>query len=616
MMKDHNTHCLRFISLMMLLLVQHSVLGQLQLFPVTSPSPERLASPHARIFESDTISLPLWDDFSYGGGLPNPEIWINSAGVNVNFSKGIKPPTLGVATFDGASSFAGIYDTDPFAIGYADSLVSKPIDLGSLSSTEINSVYLSFFWEFYGLPEIPDAEDSLRLLFKNQQNQWEVIDAFNRDRAIANDTFQQVIYKVEPRFLHPAFQFKFENVARLSGPYDSWHIDYIYLDKDRSITDNAFIDRALTQPPDYIFDGYSAVPMDQFVANPDKFIKSSRIDIFNLDALLQPIEYTAILKNTFNTGQIIDTLNFNTEVNPPLQGFERRTLYTEELDIGKLDLDLDSIYFTMDFYISSGDSLSPGGINYRVNDTTSFQYVLDNYFAYDDGTAEFGIGMEQMDAQIALMFVLEEPDVLNRVDIHFPNIGRIQAGSAFNLKVWRRLSDNPDDLLFERSNLAVEPIADFDQFQTIRLSDTFVSDTFYIGIEQRTNDFMAIGFDKQHDSGDRIFYNIFGSWQRNEDLRGSMMLHPYFGDAEPTALPEQQLPPIRIYPNPTHDVIRIEGKIDHVTLYDLIGHRVLYVEGTGLGTELDLGQLKEGVYILHGLSDGHYFTERILKKRQ
>ena len=614
-MKVPKKHYPKLAALIFCFLIQQYALAQLKLFPLTAPSTEQPTSVHARISESDTINLPIWDDFSYGGGLPDTAIWINSAGVNINFFKGINPPTLGVATFDGASSFAGIYNTDPFAIGFADSLVSKPIDLGSLSSTEINTVYLSFFWEFFGLPEIPDAEDSLRLLFKNQQSQWEVIDVFHRDRAISNDTFQYVIYKVESRFLHPAFQFKFENIARLSGPYDSWHIDYIYLDKNRSITDRAFIDRAISQPPDYIFDRYSAVPMDQFVVNPQKFIKASKVDIYNLDALLQPIEYTAILRHTFNPTQIIDTLNFNTEVNPPLQGFERRTLLTEELDPGKMDPDLDSLYLTMDLYISSGDSLSPAGINYRVNDTTSFDYALDNHFAYDDGTAEFGIGMEQMDAQIALMFVLEEPDVLNRVDIHFPNIGRIQAGSAFNLKIWRRLTDNPDDLLYERPDLAVEPITDFNQFQTIRLSETFVSDTFFIGIEQRTNEFMAIGFDKQHDSGDRIFYNIFGGWQPNEELQGSMMLRPYFGDSEPTALPQEQHPMVRIYPNPTRDILRIEGKIDEVILYDLLGNRISHSPGSGSVIELDLGHLKEGVYILRGCSDGYYFTEKILKKR-
>jgi hypothetical protein len=357
------------------------------------------------------------------------------------------------------------------------------------------------------------------------------------------------------------------------------------------------------------------MPIEQFRSDPNQFVVPSRVDIYNLDELLQPIEYTAILRNTFDKNQIYDTLNFNTEVNPVLQGFQRRTLITNELNINNLDLDSDSIYLTMDFYISSGDSISDVGINYRINDTTSFDFVLDNYYATDDGTAEFGLGMEQMDAQLAYMFIVEEPDMLNRIDIHFPNIGRIQEGTAFSLRVWRRLTDNPDDLLFERADIAISPISDFNEFQSIRLSDIYVTDTFYIGYEQRTNEFMAVGYDKQHDSGDRIFFNISGGWMPNEEFEGSLMIRPYFGEGEPTALTTENLPDVHIYPNPTNGMIRIEGKIENVILFDLLGKKVMDKQGSGSNMELDLSSLEGGMYILKGYSGGHHFSEKILKRR-
>jgi len=589
--------------------------SQPTLMPVVNPNPASVSSESARTMETDTLTLPIWDDFSYAGGFPDSSIWINSPNVLINQSQGINPPTLGIATFDGSTANAGIYNPALEAIGIADSLVSKPINLSTLGPTEINSVYLSFFWQFYGLQEIPDAEDSLRLFFKNQQNQWEVIDVFDRDRAITNDTFQQVIYKVEPRFLHTAFQFKFENKARLSGSFDAWHIDYVYINKNRSITDASYLDRAITQPPDYVFDGYSSMPVQQFVTDPAKFLIPSKVDIYNLDELLQPIEYTAILRNTFDKDDIYDTLNFNTEVNPPLQGLQRRTLYTNLLNPDRLDLESDSLFLTLDFYISSGDTISEGIIDFRINDTTSMDFALTNFYATDDGTAEFGLGMEQLDAQLAYMFVLEEPDVINRVDIHFPNIGRDQAGTAFNLRVWRRLTDNPDDLLFERQDVSIDPITTFNEFQSIRLSDIFVTDTFYIGYEQRTNLFMAVGFDKQHDSGHRIFYNVLGDWIPNTDHHGSLMIRPYFGDATPTALPEALTDGLQVYPNPAVNMIRIEGKIEEVVLYDLLGHKLIQKKCSDETTELDLSALKEGVYILRGYSGGVYYSEKIMKKR-
>ena len=584
---------------------------------ITSVSPPQSGNEHeskARIME-DTLSLPVWDDFSYGGGFPDADIWINSPNVLINYSLGIKPPTLGVATFDGATGNGGIYNSNQEAVGIADSLVSKPIDLSTLGPTEINSVYLSFFWQFYGFPEIPDAEDSLRLFFKNQQNEWEVIDVFDRDRAIASDTFQQVIYKVEPRFLHTAFQFKFENKARLSGSYDSWHIDYVYLNKGRTVNDLAYIDRAITNPPDYIFNGYSAVPIEQFVTDPDKYLIQSKVDIYNLDDLLQPIEYTAIIRDTYDKSIIYDTLNYNTEVNPPLQGLQRRTLYTNELDVDKLDLTSDSIFLTMDFYISSGDTISEGVIDYRVNDTTTFDYTLTNFFATDDGTAEFGLGLEQLDGQLAYMFVMDAPDVINRVDIHFPNIGRDQAGTAFSLRVWRRLTDNPDDLLFERQDMAITPISSFNEFQTITLSDIYVTDTFYVGYEQRTNLFMAVGFDKQHDAGERIFYNVLGEWIPNTDHQGSLMIRPYFGDREPTGIDEESIIKPKIYPNPTTGIIRIEGHFEELTVYDLLGNMLIKTNESGDLIDCDLSNFKEGLYIIRVSSGGKIFTEKILKLR-
>jgi hypothetical protein len=604
-----------FLVIILLFFFNFRGSAQLKIAAVTPPQLDNDQEWNARTMEDDTLSLPLWDDFSYGGGFPSPEIWTNSPNVLINYSLGIRPPTLGVATFDGATANGGIYNTNQEAVGIADSLVSKPIDLSTLGPTEINSVYLSFFWQFYGFPEIPDAEDSLRLFFKNQQNEWEVIDVFDRDRVISSDTFQQVIYKVEPRFLHMAFQFKFENKARLSGSYDSWHIDYVYLNKGRSVTDLVYLDRAITHPPDYIFDGYSAVPIEQFVTDPSKFIIPSKVDIYNLDDLLQPIEYTAIIRDTFDKNRIIDTLNYNTEVNPPLQGLERRTLYTNELDVDNLDLSSDSIFLTMDFYISSGDTISEGVIDYRVNDTTSFDYALTNYFATDDGTAEFGLGLEQLDGQLAYMFVMEAPDVINRVDIHFPNIGRDQAGTAFSFRVWRRLTDNPDDLLFERQDMAIAPITSFNEFQTITLSDIYVTDTFYVGYEQRTNLFMAVGFDKQHDAGERIFYNVLGEWIPNTDHQGSLMIRPFFGDREPTGIDKESTIKPKIYPNPTTGIIRVEGRFDRLTLYDLLGNTLIDTDEPDDHIEFDLSSFKEGLYIIRVSSGGIYFTEKVLKMR-
>ena len=575
--------------------------AQLKILPLSSQGARQETQGRNRKSETDTLNLPFWDDFSSNSTRPDPARWIDGSNVYINKNLPIHPPSLGVATFDGAKNNGGIYDPDPFLYGPADSLISKPINLGGLRPEELNTVFLSFFWEFFGNAEIPDEEDSFRIEFKNQQNEWEIIDTFNRERVLRTDSFTQVIYKLEPRFLHSGFQFKFQAFARLSGPYDTWHIDYVYLDKNRGLTDLNYFDRAISTTPDYIFGEYSAMPINQFFHDPGKFLQPSSFEINNLDNFLQPIEYTAILVNTFNPEQTIEVLNFNTEVNPILQGEERRQLFTRTPDKENFNQDIDSIYLTLNVHISSGDSVLDNGINYRVNDTTSAEFVLHNYFARDDGSAEFGIGLEQNGGKVAYMFVVEEPDVLNRVDVYFPNIGRIQTGSGFSIFVWKKLSENPFDVVYERENLAIEAINDFNQFQTIRLPEITVADTFYIGWEQYTNDFMTVGFDKQHDTGDKIFYNVNGVWVQNTDFSGSLMLRPYFGLSDPTTGLEDKLTGtqgLNIYPNPSDGYIRMDLPFRRYEVYNPAGKFLAGGNKKEEGEIYDLSFLPGGIYIL------------------
>ncbi len=592
------------------------VTAQFILYPVQPPNPGMLKghdNPRDRN-QSAALNLPFWDDFSTYTGSPDTSLWMAGSGVYVNRTHGINPPTLGVATFDGATANGGLYSTDPNAIGLADTLVSKPILLGNILPAEANSVYLSFFWEYEGAQELPDAEDSLRLQFLDQNNQWETIDVFTSADFISPDTFQQVIYQVKPQFLHNNFQFKFEEFGRLSGPYDAWHIDYVYLNKNRQVDDKYYYDRAVSTLPTSIFKGYTAIPARLFFADPASYIGQSTISIFNLDKIFQPIDYTAILSNEFDPSRVYDTLNFNTPLNPILQGQQRRTLTANPLNIKTLDSSLDSIYMNLKFYISSGDSVLPNGINYRVNDTSSFNFVLHNYLAYDDGTAEFGVGLDQNSGKIAYRFVVNKPSILNRVDISFINISRDQANTPFNLYIWKNLSGKPEDLLYERENQTVDPIYGFDQFQTIKLQETTVTDTFYVGIEQLSSDYLVIGYDKSNNTGDRIFYNVSGGWQQNTDLNGSLMIRPYFTSSDvPVGLekPVESLP-VRFFPNPASDYLMIEGKADKLVIYTITGEEVGEWSSLTSGQAIDVSHYQSGFYILQFQSGKRIFSRKII----
>ncbi|MFC2123465.1 T9SS type A sorting domain-containing protein [Bacteroidota bacterium] len=586
------------LSIVGLLIFSDTLTAQIKLVPVA-----RESHANSRVAEGDTLNLPFWDDFSTYEGIPDPTKWLNSDNVFINRSLALNPPTIGVATLDGATGNGGIYSSDPFKPGDADSLTSRVIDLSVIQPSEINSVFFSFFWEYHGLVEKPDDEDSLRLQFKNVENKWTTIDVFSERDFISADTFIQVIYNVEPAFFHDRFQFRFQVFGKLNGPYDAWHIDYIYLDKGRKVNEKTYFDRAISRRPSYLFKNYSAMPIDHYFLDPSSYNISSSIDIYNLDALLQPIEYSALIVNLFDQSEIIDILNLNTELNPILQGQERRTLNANLLDNSQLDPDVDSLYLQVRFYISSGDTVQANGIDYRVNDTIYTDFTLHDYYAYDDGTAEFGVGIEQKGGKMACMFILEKPDVLLGVDLYFPNIGRNQADTPFDLIVWERLSNSELDVLYRRENMTIDAITSFNEFQSIRLPELFVKDTIYIGWEQQTNEMMVVGLDKENDMGDKLFYNVDGVWNQNPDIIGSAMIRPHFGEGEeePVGLDKRIITEIvKIYPNPANSQFYIEGSFSQGILYDLTGRVMKKIQASDqLGiTEIEIYGLKPGLYLL------------------
>ena len=114
----------------------------------------------------DTISLPFLDDFSKDNIYPDASLWLDSNAF-INRDYPITPPTLGVATLDGASKTGCPYDTIITGAGSypADTLTSKPINLSSLPSD--SSVVLSFFWQAKGRGNDPENSDSLILQFRN-----------------------------------------------------------------------------------------------------------------------------------------------------------------------------------------------------------------------------------------------------------------------------------------------------------------------------------------------------------------------------------------------------------------------------------------------------------------
>ncbi len=557
-------------------------------------SPQRNARIVAQ--QNQTIELPFWDDFSTSTGTLDTAWWTPQSQLQVIVKSGIgiDPPTVGVATFDGVNAQGQPYLPSP-TDGGVDSLVSHYIDLTKVPTGLRNTVYLSFFYQFYGLGESPEEQDSLILYFKNVDGQWDKMwpkqgETYSTNPTIFTEIFTQVN---KAQYYHTEFQFMLKATGRQNGWLDNWLVDYVYMDKRRADNDNSYLDRAFTIPPSSIFDLYTAIPFDDFVAAIDKdlLFKPTTTKLRNLEADLQPVEYSVNLYDTLNNILIEQITQDQSLV---LFGKQLKEISSNPLDPDLLDTNTDSLYLMLEYSVNSGDKFlidsifnsnidtvfydSLQEINLRKNDTLRRYFNLHNYYAYDDGTAEYGAGINQPQGKIALQFNVLEGKYLNRIDIYFPNVQGNQAGLPLELFVLNDFEGNENSVRFQ-SNIAISHTG-INEFISYELaSPIFVTDTFFIGFTNLSSneDWLTIGLDKNTDSSDKIFVNIDGNWLPNTTVQGSIMMRPYFTKDPPIlGIKEEESVIIDVYPNPSNGRLHINGSYKSINLINVLGKPVIY----------------------------------------
>lgn len=551
--------------------------------------------------QSHTIILPFWDDFSISTGLIDTTWWLAQSQnqVIVKSGIGIDPPSIGVATFDGVDAL-GIPYLPASTDGDVDSLVSQPIDLTQIPTNLRNTVFLSFFYQFQGLGEAPNEKDSLILYFKNTDGNWDkmwpknTVDFYNRTPEEFTEIFIQAN---DPKYFHTEFQFMFKAEGRQNGWVDNWLVDYVYMDKRRSATDNSYLDRTFTSLPTSIFDQYTAIPFDDFVAtvNKDELFQQGTLKLRNLENDIQPIEFSVKLFDTLNNVLIENIGDFATIINEN----QLLEVNANPIDPSLLDQSLDSLYLMLEYsYIASGDTFlidsiffntstakmdtvyydsdNVKEIHLNINDATRSYFTLKDYYAYDDGTAEYGAGINQPLGKMAVQFEVVVGKYLDRIDMYFPNIEGNQAGTPLEIFVLNDFEGNENSLLLQ-SNVAVDHtgINEFIQFNLPR--PIFVTDTFFIGFTNLSSNegWFGVGLDKNTDSYDKVYTNVDGDWVKNTDIHGSLMIRPHFTKETPIlGIKQDEYPSVHVYPNPTNGRLKVKGNFNDFQLIDLLGKQV------------------------------------------
>ncbi|QSE99213.1 T9SS type A sorting domain-containing protein [Fulvivirga lutea] len=617
-------YCLGFI----LFFTTQILFGQITYSPIVKPT-KKSKNTNART-ENTTINLPFWDDFSFAiDNVPSDSLWFESDGVYVGNGLGANPPSIGVASLDGVNASGQGYTGS--TTGPTDALTSCFIDLSSL--TVADEVFLSFYYQFGGNGENPEDSDSIRVEMLNSNEEW--ITVWPRGSILdrSGEFVQQLIRLDSDNFFHEAFQFKIQSFGRPVGFFDVWNIDYVYMNSDRSLNDDNYPDRTIGKPLTSILNGFTSVPAKHYRTNQNQIPEYEVTSVDNPNDERQPYDnfYSAQLitwlNNVGDTSEIAPVFRDTESVQAPNRNTESIDDFFTNINIPE---DQDSIFLNVKTFINPTDNvLPPTGdydlifdpIDFRINDTVRNHYVLKDYYAYDDGSAELTAGLNFSGNRLAIQFPVPPTveDTLIAIDMYFPLSITEPAGRSVDVIVWDKVDTIPGDIIY-RETFTILRDAKPNKFIRYEFSNPVaVADTFFIGYRQNNEGVLGVGYDIDNNSNDKVFFNIGTLWQQKpaEDLKGSFMIRPVFGKFVPddvTGIDDQLFKNTLIYPNPTTGVIHIEGEIDRASLYDLYGRAIETSKPSGDKITFDLSQQPAGIYLVNVIKSNQTKTFKIIKK--
>lgn len=591
--------------------------AQLQLVPLGTGVADQ-STQSANVARIQAIQLPFFDDFSTASSThPDSQLWKPGSGVYINNTLTTRHPSINVATFDGLNGAGVPYNfTNEQAQGDSDTLVSQPISLGGLRPAD--SLYISYYWQAKGLGELPDRADTLRLEFLSNTGNWVAV--WKQAGGDFDSLFRQTFIPiVDPAYLHENFQFRFRAYGRLSGAFDTWHLDYIYLNKGRSLNDRFIKDIAVRQPLTSLLKRYTAMPFKHYFSNPAAATADSvRTDIVNL---FNNFNFTSYTFTIFDEVGKREVQRYQQPVSAIIAARQTqlKSVAVQPL-IRPANATRMRLRYKFDLLTTDDQNPTIPTVNLRRNDTISAYTELADYYAYDDGSAEFGIRMNQRLGRTALRFVTNQPDTLGGVRMALVPFRKNIDGQGFTIQVYSNRNGKPDQVLYQKS-VPVKFGANRNDFIEYEFDNgVAVADTFYVGWLQISEDALAVGFDRNSSLGtSQLVSNLSTEWTDNTEIKGSVMIRPFFGGKTRGVITGPEPSPtlvLSVFPNPTAGLIRWESEsVRQIEVFSLQGIPVRTIVPEEGQREASLAELSDGLYVLR-ISDGlRAVTQKILLKK-
>ena len=577
----------------------------------------------------DTLELPFFDDFSESNLYPDSTKWLNNQ-VYINNHFPIQPPTINVATFDVLDAngipYRGTINKDLSTFG--DSLVSQPINLKDsvgVPYTLSDSIILSFFYQPNGNGYHLNSEDSLRLSFKAEDSTW--VQVWSVAGQSNSTDFAQVLIPIKDvKFLHKGFQFAFSTYTRQVGNANHWHLDYVVLDENRSVTIDWYNDYAIQSNPSSLLKNYYTMPYEHFKVN--SVSETAPSVTFRASNLLNIGKNILVRHEASSGGNTLVSTNFIDNSNNILaQSSAERTLPI--FNFANLSGSKPVITHTV--------SVQENGVvnDYKENDNITVQLEFEDYYAYDDGSAERGFGFDQntnpsnIEGQIALGFNVLKQERLYAIATYFNEAVFDVSARRFRYRIWKNLAGvdgaAADELIYE-SELQVP---DYNSANGERTFSAHYLDTnlilspgkYYIGWWQPEIFNLNVGWDMNFGNTQNpnrpnpmLYYNTFDIWSNSGVPDGTLMMRPHFGDSVGIYLgvPEQQVnnKQIKVYPNPASSIVHLTAEFAQVSLYTMSG---VLLKSEQNKTSLAVNDVPEGLYYLRLVNEkGELFTSKIV----
>jgi hypothetical protein len=122
----------------------------------------------------------------------------------------------------------------------------------------------------------------------------------------------------------------------------------------------------------------------------------------------------------------------------------QRSVYVESLKSKRLSVKpapivvsnaTDSLNLIAKFFVITTDTIP--NVNLKTNDTIVSRVALSDYYAFDDGSAEYGVQVNQKLGRVAVQYTLAKPDTIGGVRIAMVPFNKDISGQSFTIQIFR-----------------------------------------------------------------------------------------------------------------------------------------------------------------------------------